>query len=414
MENKLTIGLFGFGCVGQGLYDVLQKSVRFKADIKTICVKDRNKQRPLPPHLFTFDKHAILDDPEINLVVELIDDADEAFRIVKTALRRGKNVVSANKKMVAEHLPELIELQRIYNVSLLYEASCCGGIPIIRTLEEYYDNELLNEVSGIFNGSSNYILSKIFNEGQDYTAALKKAQELGFAETDPTLDVGGYDPKYKLSILTAHAYGIVIRPQDIFNYGIAQFNPTDLHILREAGLKVKLRPSARKLNDTTITAYVLPEIIPPGHKLYAVENEYNAVLVEAAFSDQQLFIGKGAGGHPTGSAVLSDISALAYAYKYEYKKTSSALQLRYSDQVTLPVYLRTADKRLAEKLRVRNARVYEYEEGWFVLGDVSLQDLKAQKQRLEESGSFVAILRPEYAAPLEEAIRSTVLSEVQN
>src|SRR5690606_9927635 len=154
------------------------------------------------------DANAVLDDPEINTVVELIDDADAAFEIVARALRSGKNVVSANKKMIATHLKELVEIQNQHGTSLLYEGAVCGSIPIIRNLEEYYDNELLHSVSGIFNGSSNYILSKIFNENLAYETALRQAQDLGFAETDPTLDVGGFDPKFKLAIVASHAYGL--------------------------------------------------------------------------------------------------------------------------------------------------------------------------------------------------------------
>ncbi|MBD0258231.1 MAG: homoserine dehydrogenase, partial [Cytophagales bacterium] len=174
--NGLKIGLFGFGCVGQGLYDILHHNEGFRAEVVKICVKDPHKARPLPADYFTFAPDEILENPEINLVVELINDADEAYRIVTTALRRGKTVVTANKKMLAEHLEELVDLQQAYGVPLLYEASVCGSIPIIRNLEEYYDNELLHSVSGIINGSSNYILSKVFNEGQPYAAALRKAQ----------------------------------------------------------------------------------------------------------------------------------------------------------------------------------------------------------------------------------------------
>ena len=164
-KEKLRIGLFGYGCVGQGLHDVLNSSKGFKADIVKICVKDRTKKRRIPMTNFTFDKNDILNDPSINLVVELIDDADEAFSIVTTAMKSGKNVVTANKMMVAKHFRELVEMQEEYNVSLLYEASAGASIPIIRNLEEYYDNELLYSLRGILNGTTNYILTKMHNEG---------------------------------------------------------------------------------------------------------------------------------------------------------------------------------------------------------------------------------------------------------
>ncbi|HEY9534898.1 MAG TPA: homoserine dehydrogenase, partial [Mucilaginibacter sp.] len=202
MSKKLNIGLFGFGVVGQGLYDII-KTKNLNLEIKKIAIKDGTKERSLPAHYFTTDKNELLNNPEINTIIELINDTEAAFDIVSTALKTGKNVVSASKKMIATYLAELIALQHEYGTSLLYEGAVCGSIPIIRNLEEYYDNELLHSISGIFNGSSNYILSKGFLENLDYASALKQAQDLGFAETDPISDVGGYDAKYKLIIAAA-------------------------------------------------------------------------------------------------------------------------------------------------------------------------------------------------------------------
>jgi homoserine dehydrogenase len=203
MSKKLSIGLFGFGVVGQGLYDIIITK-NLNIEIVKFAIKDPHKKRTLPAELFTTDRDELLNNPEINTIVELINDTEAAFEIVSRALSSGKNVVSASKKMIALHLEELIELQHKHGTSLLYEGAVCGSIPIIRNLEEYYDNELLHSISGIFNGSSNYILSKGFIEGLDYDSALKQAQDLGFAETDPTSDVGGFDAKYKLVIAAAH------------------------------------------------------------------------------------------------------------------------------------------------------------------------------------------------------------------
>src|SRR5471030_2342693 len=209
MSKKLNIGLFGFGIVGQGLYDII-KTKNLNLEIIKIAIKDPHKERSLPAHLFTTERDELLNNPGINTIVELINDTEAAFDIVSRALSSGKNVVSSSKKMIAIYLDELIDLQHKHGTSLLYEGAVCGSIPIIRNLEEYYDNELLHGISGIFNGSSNYILSKIFNENMPYEVALKQAQDLGFAETDPIMDVGGYDPKFKLAIATAHAYGLFI------------------------------------------------------------------------------------------------------------------------------------------------------------------------------------------------------------
>ena len=238
-RKKLTIGLFGFGCVGTGLHEVFQKTPTLKANIKLICVKDKQKERTLPLHYFTFDRNEILDDPEINTVVELIDDADAAFEIVTTAMRKGKAVVTANKKMIAEHFNELLDLQRQYNVPLLYEAACCASIPIIRNLEEYYDNDLLESIEGIVNGSTNYILTKTYDEHIPYEAALRDAQQKGYAESDPSLDTGGFDAKYKLLILIAHAFGVVAKPHEIFNLGIDNLGELELAYAKEKKLKNK-------------------------------------------------------------------------------------------------------------------------------------------------------------------------------
>ncbi len=339
MNSVPKIGLFGFGCVGQGLYDIIEKT-NFKAELVKICVKDRNKPRSIPMSYFTFDKEELLNDENITVIVELIDDATEAYKIVKTALQKGKHVVTANKKMVAEHLEEFVVLQRSTGKSLLYEASSCGSIPIIRNLAEYYDNEMLYAVSGIFNGSSNYILTKVIQEKLSYQDALKQAQDLGFAETDPTLDVGGFDAKYKLCIIAAHAYGLVISPEEVFNYGIQSLSEQDIEFALEKSYKIKLIAQVVKVDAQNISLFVMPHFISVGHYLYHVENEYNGVIVEAAFSDKQVFVGKGAGGHPTGSAVLSDISALRYDYKYEYRKAASASILNYTKKVKMEIYLR--------------------------------------------------------------------------
>ncbi|MBL7932739.1 MAG: homoserine dehydrogenase, partial [Bacteroidia bacterium] len=234
-RKKLNIGLFGFGCVGYGLYQVLEKTPALNVQIKRICVKDQNKQRPISESHFTFHKNEILDDEDINVVVELIDDSEAAFEIVSSALKKGKSVVTANKKLVAEHFDELLELQKKHGAALLYEAACCASIPIIRNLEEYYDNDLLESIEGIVNGSTNYILSKTEEEKISYQEALKQAQEKGYAESNPILDTGGFDAKFKLLILIAHAFGKVLKPSEIFNLGIDSLGEIELNYAREKG-----------------------------------------------------------------------------------------------------------------------------------------------------------------------------------
>lgn len=336
MRKNLKLGLFGFGCVGQGLYHVLHETKGVKAEIKKICVKTKNKERPLGEDIFTFRKEDILLDPEIDVVVELIDDADAAFEIVKTSLQNGKAVVTANKRMLAEHLEEIYDLQQKYGKPVLYEGSVCGSIPIIRNLEEYYDNDLIKSIEGIFNGSTNYILTKVFDEKKSYEEALGQAQALGFAESDPALDVKAFDPKFKLTILIAHAFGVFVKPENIINFGIDRISAVDLKYAKDHGLTIKLVARAFKSGDK-IYGLVAPQFIENTHPLYAVRNEFNAVTVEGAFAEKQLFVGKGAGSYPTGSAVLSDISALTYDYQYEYKKRHQENRLSFSNEATVAV-----------------------------------------------------------------------------
>jgi homoserine dehydrogenase len=384
--KKKKIGLFGFGSVGQGLYDILASSKGFNAEVSKIVIKNADKERTLPAEFFSTDANDILNDPTIDLVVELIDNADDAYHIVTSALKSGKTVISANKKLIAEHFVELVNLQKENNATLLYEASSCASIPIIRTLEEYYDNETLHGVSGIFNGSSNYILSKVQNEGLAYASALKDAQDLGFAESDPALDVGGYDAKYKLVIITGHSYGVFLDPDDVFNYGIQHLSEADVEYARSRNLKIKLVAQVSKVDDGNISLFVTPQFVSPESNLYNVENEYNGVTVEAAFSEKQLFYGKGAGGHPTGSAVLSDISAALYDYRYEYKKAKSIVKYSYSKEVELEVYLRFNNQSILDFIPFTAIT----EEGKnYVVGTVKLGTLLHVKNTLEQDGAFL-------------------------
>lgn len=390
MSKKLVLGIFGFGVVGQGLYDII-KTKNLNIEIKKFVIKHGNKKRSIDQSLFSTNPEDILNDNEINTVIELIDDADAAFDIVSKALSSGKNVVSANKKMIANHLEELVELQQKHGTSLLYEGAVCGSIPIIRNLEEYYDNELLHSVSGIFNGSSNYILTKIFQENMPYAVALKQAQDLGFAESDPSLDVGGYDAKYKLAISAAHAYGIYIDPDEILNIGIANISENDVLFAKEKNLKIKLIPIAQEVNDSKVVLYVLPKFISPDNILFNVENEYNGVQVQAAFADQQFFYGKGAGGHPTGAAVLSDIAALRYDYRYEYKKHIKIGNLSYSSDYEVKVYLRYEDESLLNELGFTSLiEKYSGPSFNYVIGKINLQNIQKHRAVLDKGGVFIA------------------------
>ncbi len=377
MSKKLKIGLFGFGVVGQGLYEVLHKTKGINAEVVKICVKHQHKPRPLAAEHFTYNKEDILNDSTLDVVVELIDNAAEAFEIVSEALMKGKAVVSANKKMIAEHLEELYALQKKHNVPFLYEASVCGSIPIIRNLEEYYDNDLLDSVEGICNGTTNYILTKTSEGGLSYESALQQAQQLGFAESNPTLDVKGFDAKFKLLILLNHTFGVFVKPDDIFNFGIQNLSVADSTYAREKGYKIKLIAHTYRTQNKVV-AYVIPKFIKPHDLFYDVRNEFNAVQLGAAFSDKQFFLGKGAGSFPTGSAVLSDVAALSYNYRYEYKKISQNGELPFSNDHDLTLYIRYANDAILDELGVHDVtRRFWSPETKYVIGKVKLSALIA-------------------------------------
>jgi homoserine dehydrogenase len=338
-HKQLTIGLFGFGVVGEGLYKVLQQTPSLKASIKRVCIKNPGKKREAPAALFTTDRDSILNDPEINVIVEVINESGPAFEIVSTALKSGKAVVSASKKMIAEHLPELLQLQLDTGSPFLYEAAACASIPVIRNLEEYYDNDLLHSIKAIVNGSTNFILTKMFEDKLDFHEALLLAQQLGFAESDPSLDVEGFDAANKWTFLLTHAYGIVEETRNLVFNGIQNIQAGDASVAKEKHYDIKLVAQAKKLQTGKVAAFVLPQFVKQDDALSFVKNEYNGVVIESGFADKQFFYGKGAGSFPTASAVLSDLSALRYQYKYEYKKLYDHKPHQLTDDFFVRIYI---------------------------------------------------------------------------
>ena len=393
MNNEINIGLFGFGTVGQGVYRVIDQAKNAHAEIRRICVRNLDKKREVEvdSRIITDNADEIFNDPEINLIVEVVDDAEASYRIVTTALKKGIPVVSGSKAMVAVHLPELIELQEKYHTALLYDASSCGSIPVIRNLEEYYDNDLLLEVKGILNGSSNYILSRVFDHGEAYSAALKKAQDLGFAESDPTFDISGKDSLYKLIIITVHALGVYVSPEDIFTYGISTIHDADIQYAREKGVKIKLVAQVVKVDESRFTMFVMPEFVSPSRYIYSVDNEYNGVVIRGECYDRQFMFGKGAGGLPTASSILSDIMARRHGYRYEYKKMGYIETPEYTTDVILKVYIHYETTDIPGLMEFeRILEMYTSETDNYIIADISLRDMMRYRQLLSAPDVFIA------------------------
>lgn len=383
--SSIKVGLFGLGTVGEGIVNVLSKAHNADAEIKRICVRDSSKKRNVHVHksIITEDRYDILDDPEINLIVEVINDPVAAFEIVSEALKRGISVVSGSKTMIARHLPELIELQRKNNVSLLYDASSCGSIPVIRNLEEYYDNDLLLEVKGILNGSSNFILSRVFDHNETYDQALKTAIDLGFAEADPSFDIEGYDSLYKLIIITVHALGVYVKPEDIFTYGITHISDFDINYAREKRVKIKLVAQVVKISDSRFTMFVMPEFVTKSRYIYSVDDEYNGVVIRGECYDRQFMFGKGAGSLPTASSILSDMVAHHHGYRYDYKKMGYADVPQYTTDVLLKVYLRFSENQIPDLLPFASiSERYISNNVNYVIGEIKLQDLISNREIL--------------------------------
>ncbi|MBS1603261.1 MAG: homoserine dehydrogenase [Bacteroidetes bacterium] len=394
-HKQLTIGLFGFGVVGEGLYKILQQKPSFNATIKKVCIKNPGKRREAPEDLFTTDRNAILNDPSINVVVEVINESGPAYEIVSTALKNGKSVVSASKKMIAEHLPELLELQQRTGESFLYESAACASIPVIRNLEEYYDNDLLHSIKAIVNGSTNFILTKMFEEKLGFREALHLAQQLGFAESDPSLDVEGYDAANKWTFLLTHAYGIIEKTANLVFSGIQFVQGRDADVAREKHYDIKLVAQAKKLDNGKVAAFVLPQFIKQDDHLAFVKNEYNGVVIESGFADKQFFYGKGAGSFPTASAVLSDLSALRYQYRYEYKKLYHHTPHELTDDFYVRAYLSFDAWKYIPRDR------FEWIEEWhadsdrkYLVGVIHFREIKEGSWWKENNTSLVLLPEP--------------------
>lgn len=318
-KDKVQIGILGFGNVGQSVYELLHQNkalidsrIPVEICVKKIAVKNISKDRGLKDtSLLTDDVNEILNDSEIKIVVELIGDSEEAFDAIRTALKKGKAVVTANKAAIAKHGPELFHLARENKTSILFEASVGGGIPILKCLRESLNGNQIQSLRGIINGTSNYILSQMQDRGAGFSEVLKKAQELGYAETDPTSDVEGIDAAYKLSILIMLCHGVYIPFEKIYRQGISDISPIDFHMAESFDYSIKHMGITKKDGDK-IEARVHPVMVPKAQPIAHVNGAFNAVEYYGNFVKEGMLTGHGAGGHPTASAVVGDIIETIY------------------------------------------------------------------------------------------------------
>jgi len=315
-QSTVRIGVLGCGNVGAAFIqlvndqaDVIEARTGVRLEITRVAVRNvsRDREVKLDPNMLTRDAHAVVDDPNVDLVVEVIGGIEPARELISTALGKGKPVVTANKELLANVGTELFAVSDTAGVDLLFEAAVAGGIPLIRVLRESLRGEPITRVLGIVNGTTNYILTKMTEEGADYTVALTEAQRLGFAERDPTADVEGLDAAAKAAIIASIAFGARVVAGDVYNEGISSVTGADIVIAKRLGYVVKLLAIAEISADGEVAVRVHPAMVKNTHPLASVRDSFNAVFVEGKAVDSLMFYGRGAGGFPTASAVLGDV-----------------------------------------------------------------------------------------------------------
>lgn len=351
----INIGIIGFGTVGSGTVkilfgnrDILRERLGFEINLKRIVARNIRKDRGIkvPEGVLTTDVRAVLDDPDIQIVVELIGGINPAKDYILNAISNGKHVVTANKALLATEGDEIFSAARKAGVEIGFEASVAGGIPIIKVIREGLVANRIKAVYGIINGTSNYILTKMTEENVEFSDALKEAQRLGYAEADPTLDIEGSDSAHKLAILAFLAYGIPFPFNEIYTEGISEISPLDIGFASEFGYKIKLLAIA-KSTEGGIELRVHPTMIPKDYLISKVDGPFNAVYIDGDATGSTLYYGRGAGSLPTGSAVVSDIVNIARDIRKNVRerlpiivKTAKDVRIKPIEDITSKYYFR--------------------------------------------------------------------------
>jgi homoserine dehydrogenase len=357
--KEIKVGLIGFGTVGAGVGKILQKNSRLiekrmgaKLILKRIADIDLETDRgvKLRPGILTRKAEDVIEDPEIDIVMELVGGIEPAKTYILKAIRNKKHIVTANKALLALYGDEIFREGNRFGVDINFEASVGGGIPLIRSIKEGLIANRIQSIFGILNGTSNYILSKMTDEGRSFKEVLKEAQAKGYAEADPTYDIEGMDAAHKLAILIRLAFGTPFQFKEIFIGGISEIMPLDIQFSREFGYRVKLL-AITKIDDGKIEARVHPTMIPEGHLLSTVEGVFNAIYIQGDAVGPTLFYGQGAGQMPTGSAVVSDLVELGRNILIQasgrrvpllsYQESAiEKIPLKKMDDVMMPFYMR--------------------------------------------------------------------------
>ncbi len=323
--QQLNLGMIGGGTVGSGVYHALQRNggllasrIGVQVNVRKVAVKAFDEPRPyeIPRKLMTTDWQEVVNDPQVHIVTELVGGTGIAKTMILAALRLGKPVITANKALISAHGEELFAAARDSGANLYYEASVCGGIPIIKALREGFVGNRINALYGIVNGTCNYILTRMNLEGADFDVVLKDAQAQGYAETPPDLDIDGFDAEHKTGILASLAHGFWVKPSQIYVEGIRHISALDIKFAEQLGYTIKLLGMVKRADGAPkIQVSVYPTLIPNSHVLASVNHVFNAVFVRGDVVGDTLFYGRGAGKDATASAVLSDVADAALDLK---------------------------------------------------------------------------------------------------
>jgi len=361
METKtINIGIIGLGTIGTGVVKILQENQkiiqnRLGAEIKINKIADldltTDRGISLNPAILTTQAMDIINDPEISVVVELIGGEEPAATYILNAIKHGKNIVTANKALLSTRGPEIYQASYNHKVDVGFEGSVCGGIPVIRAIKDGLSANRINLIYGILNGTANYILTKMSDEGISFQQVLTEAKKLGYAEADPTLDINGKDSTHKLSILLSLIYRKPFKPDDIYTEGITHIEPVDIEFARELGYRIKLLAIFKEENGK-IEARVHPTLIPADSLLAHVNGVYNAAFIGGDAVGPTMFYGQGAGMMPTGSAVVSDIISISRNILNKsngqhiplFAKNNSTITLKNKTQTKCKYYLRFSAK----------------------------------------------------------------------
>lgn len=420
MKKTIKIGILGLGTVGTGVAKIIQKNqadiaqrVGANIEIAKALVRNLDKERILPKELLTTDANEILDDPSIDIIVELLGGEHPSREYMIRALENGKHLVTANKDVIAKYGKELFDIAEKNNLDVMFEASVAGGIPIIHPLKDCLIGNKIQEIMGIINGTTNYMLTKMTQDNVDYQTVLSEAQAKGYAEADPTADVGGLDAARKIAILASIAYNSRITVNDVYVEGITKISPEDIANARELGYVIKLLGIAKE-TENGVEVRVHPTFIPMSHPMASVNDVFNAIFVTGDAVGDAMFYGRGAGELPTASAVLGDIMEVTRNIQHEAK--SRVLCTCYENKTICPIE-ETESTFYVRLLAQDEPGVFAKIAGVFAEQQISLNSV-IQKRKVDNCAEIVFLTYTVKDAALRRALAKLenlpVIEEISN